>query len=206
MVDRNTDTPFSIYVENGGGWPLYSGSNLTPVYQSMEQIRLALRQVISASSYLDGNGNPTTANVPDNFNILSMRGPWQLTAPAGATLGRFNTFTQSVEFPSAPTYVEQSNGNGTGIAGGSATGANAVGVSWGRPVAGATYKVTAIGTGGARIVVQLWVGGNVVSQTPYLSDGQSANVTWPASGGWAVVIARSAPNQAGSIRATMIKQ
>ena len=206
VVDRNTLTPFSIYVENGGAWPLYSGSNLTPVYQSMEQIRLALRQVISASSYVDGNGNPTTANVPGNFNILSMRGPWKIEKPAGGTLGRFNTFTQSVEFPSNPAQVEQSNGNGTGIAGGESTSANAVGVSWGRPVAGATYAVTAIGSGGASVRVVLWKGGAVASDSGYLSNGQTAQVTWPSSGGWTTIYTRSAPNQAGSIRATMIKQ
>lgn len=202
VVDRNTDTPFVIYVENGARWPLYSG-NTTPVYQSMEQIRAALRQVISASSYVDGNGNPTTANVPGNFNILSMRGPWQVVRPTGAKPAPFNTFSQSIEFPSSPTVVEQSNGNSTGISGGNPLSG---GLTWGRPEAGATYKVTAIGTGGARLKVQLWKGGTVVSDSGYLANGQSALVTWPTSGGWVTVSALSAANQAGSIRGTMIKQ
>ena len=198
VVDRNEGTPFAIYVENGARWPIWINNPTADnaMYNEMENMRKHMRQVISANSYVDGNGNPTTANVPGNFNILSMRGPWTSTV-AGAAPAPYNSLTQSIEFPSKPTYVEQSNGNSTGISGG---------VSWGKPVAGATYKVTAIGTGGARMALQLWVGGNVVSQTGYLADGQSANVTWPASGGWAVVIARSAPNQAGSIRATMIKQ
>lgn len=206
VVDRNTSTPFVIYVENGASWPLYSG-NTGPVYSEMERIRASLRQVISASSYVDGNGNPTTTNVPGNFNFLSMRGPWIINWPTGATPARFNTFTQSVEFPSSPTQIEQSNGNGTGIAGGDPNPlTNGTGVSWGRPEAGATYKVTAIGTGGARLKVRIYKGGAVFSETGYLANGQSATVTWPTSGGWTTIYAQSAPNQAGSIRGTMIKQ
>ena len=205
VVDRNTDTPFTIYVENGGGWPLYSGNN-TPVYQNMEQIRGALRQVISASSYVDGNGNPTTANVPGNFNILSMRGPWKIEWPVGGTPAKFNTFTQSIEFPSTPGLVKQSNGNSTGIAGGDPTPVNATGLSWGRPVGGATYTVTAIGTGGASVKVTLMKGNAVASETGFLTNGQTAQVTWPTSGGWTIIYTQNSPGQAGSIRATMIKQ
>ena len=198
VVDRNVGTPFSIYVENGAPFRLWTNNPGADnaMYNEMDNMRKALRQVISANSYVDGNGQPTTADKPGNFNILSMRGPWQAQAGSG-TPAPFNTFTQSIEFPSKPTVVEQSNSNGSGVSGG---------VTWAAPVPGATYKVTAIGSGGARVRVQLWKGGSVVASTGYLSNGQSANVVWPSSGGWTTIWAISAPNQAGSIRATMIKQ
>lgn len=200
VVDRNTATPFVIYVENGANFPLYKGGGLdTEVYLEMERLRKALHPVDSAYGYVDGNGNPTTANEQGNFNILSLRGPWALQS--GDAVAPFNSLTQSIEFPNKPAVVVQQNGNGTGIAGGAVSNG---GLTWGRPAAGDKYRVTAIGTGGARVRVILYgTSGN--ADTGYLSDGQSAVVTWPA-GGWASVLAASAANQAGSIRATMIKQ
>ena len=201
VVDRNTATPFVIYVENGANFPLYQGGDVdTNVYREMERMRAAMRQVVSAYSYVDGNGNPTTANEQGNFNILSMRGPWERNSASGV-VAPFNSLTQSIEFPAQPNYIEQKNGNSTGIAGGAV--ANG-GVIWGRPEAGAKYRVTGIGTGGARVKVILY-GTTTNADTGWLLNGQSSVVTWPA-GGWALVLAQNPANQAGSIRATMIKQ
>ncbi|MET0322343.1 MAG: Atrophin-1 multi-domain protein, partial [Duganella sp.] len=208
VVDRNVGTPFSIYVENGARWPIWvnnPGAD-NAMYAEMDNIRKALREVISANSYVDGNGNPTTADKPGNFNILSMRGPWSVVGTGGGTPAPYNSLTQSIEFSSRPTALEQANGNGTGIAGGSAAQG---GVSWGRPVAGDKFLLTAIGTGGAQIRLAVYGtnpnGSQYFAQTNYLSNGQSTVVTWPA-GGWATVYARIGANQSGSIRATMVKQ
>lgn len=203
VVDRNTDTPFSIYVENGARWPIWINNPAADgaMYNEMEHMRQAMRQVISANSYVDGAGNPTTADKPGNFNILSMRGPWQVVGTAGGTPAPYNSLTQSIEFTAKPAYQEQSNGNGTGIGGG---------VTWARPQPNDKFLLTGIGSGGAK--VKLVVYGNDAAgkaynyQTPSVGDGQSTVVTWPASGGWAVVYASIGANQAGSIRATMIRQ
>ncbi|USX21120.1 Atrophin-1 multi-domain protein [Oxalobacteraceae bacterium OTU3REALA1] len=207
VVDENTATPFYIYVENGAAFSLLNGTSAdTQMYAELERLRKELRQVVTADSYVDGNGAPTTTNVPGNDNILSMRGPW-VTYPLGGTTAPFNSLTQSIEFPSRPAVVEQQNGNGTGISGGPV---NNGGVTWARPVAGATYQVKAIGTGGAQMRVQLsWYpsGQSTISNviTPWLADGQTASITWP-TGAWATVWARNGVSQKGSIRATMIKQ
>lgn len=205
VVDENTGTPFAIYAEIGAPFNLLNGNNSHdyPIYQELERMRQAMRQVVSASGYVDGNGNPTTANVPTGKeNLLSMRGPWTPYTP-GSSAAPFNTFTQSVEYPALPTVTEQQNGNGTGIGGGSiAMG----GVTWARPVAGATYRLTAIGTGNAAVRIVMYSGSSQVGGTPYLTNGQSANFVWPASGGWATVWTKNGVNQAGSIRATMIRQ
>lgn len=205
VIDENDGTPFVIYIENGAPVSFYSSDNQSAnnaVYAELERVRQSLRQVTTAYSFVDGNGNPTTTyESSPTANLLSMRGPWALTS--GAQLGKFNTFSQSLEFPAAPAQVVQSNGNGTGISGGSV--ANG-GVTWARPVPGATYRLTAYGTGGASISIQTYSGGTSVGQTNYITDGQSRTFTWPATGGWAVVWARSAAGQAGTIRATMIKE
>jgi hypothetical protein len=202
VVDRNTDTPFAIYVENGAPFKLWTGTSAdNAMYNEMERMRAAMRQVISANSYVDGNGQPTTTDKPGNFNILSMRGAWGVTGTAGGTPAPYNSLTQSVEFASRPAAQEQANGNGTGIA---------RGVTWARPLPNDKFLLTGIGTGGAQVKLTLYgndAAGKAYSyQSPYLSNGQSTVVTWPASGGWAVVAVRIGANQAGSIRATMVKQ
>lgn len=198
VVDENTATPFYIYVENGAAFPLYTGNDAN-VYKEMENIRKKLQQV-SADSYVDGNGAPTTSNVPGNDNILSLRGAWA-TDNLPVT-GLFNSMRQRIDLPAQvqpKTYV---NGNGTGIAGGSI--ANG-GVTWAQPVPGASYKVTAIATGGARLKIDIYKGSSLFGGTGWLSNGQSAVVTWPV-GGWTGISVIGAANQAGSITGTMIKQ
>jgi hypothetical protein len=208
VVDENTATPFFIYAENGSAFSLLKNDNAIdwPIYQEMERIRLKLRLVVTAASWVDGNGAPTTANEPGNFNILSMRGPWHPYGSGAAAPAPYNSLTQSIEFPARTAVSEQNNGESTGISGGLiAMG----GVTWARPVPGATYKVTAIGTGGAQMRVQLtWYSTPTTTSTiytPYLGNGESALITWPV-GGWATVWAKNGVSQKGSIRATMIKQ
>lgn len=207
VVDENTATPFYIYAENGSTFSLNNGTaSDSMVWAEMENLRKGLFRVMTADSYVDGNGLPTTTNVPGNDNILSMRGPWE-TYLSSAPPAPFNSLTQSIEFPSSPTVQQQTATDGPQIAGGKVVNG---GVSWSRPVEGATYKVTAIGTGGAQMKVQItWTpAGQSASTyvvTPYLGNGESANITWPV-GGWVRVWARNGVSQKGSIRATMIKQ
>jgi hypothetical protein len=55
VVDRNRGAPFAIYVENGSDLTLHRGGWDNAVADDLERIRRALRQVVSARGWLDGN-------------------------------------------------------------------------------------------------------------------------------------------------------
>ena len=83
VVDRNYGTPFVIYVENGSGFKLHAGGWNSNVADDLDRIRAALRQVVAADGWMDGEGNGF--DVDNNLNILSMRGNWQMQS--GTTPG-----------------------------------------------------------------------------------------------------------------------
>ena len=201
VVDENDCTPYFIYVETGANFNIYSGtpSQNDAMIAELNRIRTSLRQVLSAYSYVDGNGQPTTTDKAGNDNLLSMRGPWG--SPAGP-VRLFNTRTQNIELPSSPTAVEFANGNGYGVSGGPLASG---GVTWARPVVGAKYRFTVTGTGGASLRFVLFAGGQAKASAGPLTNGQSATVVWP-DGGYLGLYAKNAPNSAGTLRATMIRE
>ena len=198
VVDENTDTPFVIYVENdltesGASWPIYQYNN-AQLNAEMERMRLALRPVIKADGYIDGNGAPTTADVPGRENLLSMRGDW--SAPAGMA-PFFNSETERLEFP-----AQSSAFNRTLLGSISST---ALGpIIWARPVSGATYRLTAIATGGASAWFAVQANSTTVASTPRIFDGQSTNIVW-TEGASLQLNVRSGVNQASSLRVTMVQ-
>ena len=205
VVDENDCTPYFIYVETGAEFDLFANatqnSQQQEIRNELDKIRQNLRQVVSAYSYTDGNSQPTTADQPGNFNLLSMRGPWGIYQGPGPAV-QFNGQTQTLEFPSSPNVTEQSNGNGTGV---SASLPGEGTITWAKPVPGATYRFTVIGTGDASLRFAIFSGKTVIGTAP-LTNGQSATLVWPASGGYMAIYAKNAANKAGSVRATMIRE
>jgi hypothetical protein len=190
VVDRNVGTPFVIYVENGTGYDLHHGSWDKAVAAELDRIRANLRQVVSASAWVDGNGQATTLAPTATENKLSLRGPWARSAGTGTAA--FDSYSQSLLFSAAPTKTVVSNGNSTGL----------TKVKWAAPAAGTTQKFTVTATGGATLRMQLYSGGTMVADTGNLGNGGSASFAWPA-GAWFMLTATSGVNVASSVRAAL---
>jgi len=217
VVDRNDGTPFNINVEIGSTFSMSKLSWDNAVAAELDRIRANLRQVVGAKSWVDGDGNAIAAPVtlmakgtlavasstvagltpPANLNLLSMRGPWQLSA--GAALGTFNSWTQAIEFPASSVRVSQSNSNGRGLSK----------LSWAKPVVGGKLRMTAIATGGASLRVVVYSGSVVSFDSGNLGNGGFCDFTWPANG-WITLYAASAiygkPTSGlpSSVRATLV--
>lgn len=189
VVDRNVGTPYAIYVENGANFNLMPKGWDNNVAAQLDSIRAGLRQVVSAASWVDGNGNPMTAQ--KNLNILSMRGPWFLQA--GPQLGVFDSSQQTLVFPATTVRIVQANGNSTGLSK----------VSWGMPPAGSTQRVTVSATGGAMLRIQVRSGGKQTFDSGNLGDKDSARITWPA-GASVVLVATSGVNGPSTVRADLV--
>jgi hypothetical protein len=195
VVDRNHGTPFNIYVENGSGFNLHGrGRWDTAVGYDLHRIRDALRPVVSASGWVDGDGRPFTPE--RNLNLLSMRGPWKVRS--GAAPGTFDTWAQAVVFPEAAEKTVQVNASNRSM--------NPV--SWAVPAGGTRYRLTAIATGGARLRVQLRErsGGEyrIVVDSKELGDGDTFVFAWPAQPVVPIVHAISGTGQPSSVRGTLV--
>jgi hypothetical protein len=190
VVDRNVGTPFVIYVENGTGYDLHHGTWDNAVAAELDRIRANLRQVVSASAWVDGDGQATTLAPSATENKLSMRGAW--TRSAGTGTAAFDSYSQSLLFSAAPTKTVASNGSSSGL----------TKVTWAVLAAGTTQKFTVTATGGATLRMQLYSGGTMVADTGNLGNGGSASFVWPA-GAWFVLTATSGVNVASSVRADL---
>ncbi len=179
IVDANIGTPFVIYAEIGADAnPSPSGWNNT-VATEMQSIRAALRRVVSAQGWIDGNGKTFTPN--QNLNLLSMRGNW--TQQSGSVLGQYSSWDQAVVFPATNSMSEVVNYSNRGM--------NAV--TWAKPVSGATYKLTANTTNGGKLRMSIYdqLVGKVVFDSGYLANGESKTFTWTASSPRLVLYAQS---------------
>jgi hypothetical protein len=191
VVDRNTGTPFVIYVENGSDFTLMPNGWDNTIASQLDQIRASLRQVVSASSWLDGN-EKSMASLNQNFNAFSMRGPWKVTS-TGTAAGVYESMAQAVVFPVTEKQIIQQNTNGTGL----------FNVGWGQRIPNSKQRFTAHATGGAAIRLDVWVGGGIFYSTGNIGDGISKEFTWP-EGGWITVTATSGLNKASSVGAELI--
>lgn len=168
VVDRNVGTPFYIYVENGAGFNLHKNGWNNVAASELDQLRMALRPLDKATGWIDGNGkgfNPAVAQ-----NLLSMRGYWYKTK--GPQAGVFDTWRQAVVFPATSTPIEQVNAGGRAYSG----------VTWAKPSVGASYRLTAIATNGARLrmTVKDKNTGALAFDSGDLSDGQAVDLVWPS--------------------------
>ena len=185
VVDRTENTPFAIYVENGSNFSLMPNGWDNKVVAQLNLIRAGLRKVVSAESWLDGDGNVKAA--PVTGNLLSMRGSWWMSG--GTALGVFDTLQQALVFPPMAKSITQSNGNYTGY----------TKVTWAQPAANTLMRFKSVATGGARvrITVKTAAAGQVYD-SGLLADGQSSTFYWPGTGAAVTVVATSGVSATGS--------
>lgn len=104
VVDKNFETPYVIYVENGASFKLSNATGWdNNVAADLQTIRAALKMVSSVDHFLDGNGNKLVQPYP-NQNLLSMRGSssaWQRSGSTGDATCHFDTWSQSLVFDKA---------------------------------------------------------------------------------------------------------
>jgi len=183
VVDKNYETPFAIYVENNSSFRMSNLSWDNAVASELQTIRAALRMVISASKYLDGNNNTLVA--PTKVNLLSMRGPNSWIRQSGGDANvRYDTWSQSLVY-------DGSNTKNTTHQNWSKLGYN--NVAWGKLIATKVYTFSVTATGGAKLSIIIQVNSVTVYTSPALASGQSVNFTYPLNG----VIALSAFKPAG---------
>jgi len=165
VVDRNSGTPFVIYMEIGSS---YNNGWTGPSANDLELIRQALRKVESTESWIDGDGKPFAA-FDKNLNLLSMRGAWYRVK--GTQSGTFDGVQQAVAFPPTTTEIQMSNTGGRAYAG----------VTWAKPKVGALYRLSAITTGGGkfRMTVKNRITGTLVYDSGTLNNGWSVDFAWP---------------------------
>ncbi|MDB5799670.1 MAG: hypothetical protein JWL63_609 [Rhodocyclales bacterium] len=192
IVDRNYGTPFVIYVENGSGFSLHKGGWSTVVAGELDEIRKALRQVVSATGWVDATGHAFTP--PRNLNLLSMRGAWTLRE--GTNPGVFDTLKQAVVFAANPSRVVQTNWSGRAV--------NLV--SWATPQRGRSYRLTAEATGGAMLRVQIIekATNKFVYDSGDLGNAGSVTFSWPTDDYTVVTTASSVAGVSGSVGGTLV--
>ncbi|MET0319473.1 MAG: Atrophin-1 multi-domain protein [Duganella sp.] len=167
VVDMNTGTPFSIYVENGANFDLHKGGWNNANAAELDRIRANLRMVKSSDGYINGDSKvirPTT-----NLNPLSMRGTW--TRKAGTATGPFETLAQAVVFPATTTAIVQTNSSSRVLGS----------VDWSSRRVGSTQALTAVTTGGGKLRLQINVAGKTVFDSGDLTNNQSVRFVWPAN-------------------------
>ena len=188
VVDQNEGTPYYIYVENNSGYCMHCMPWNSVVAAELQTVRAALRQVVAADGWIDGDGK---AMVPQKqFNLLSMRGPW--TRQTGTGTGKFNTYSGAVEFGPTTGPTTLVNGTNRGLAG----------VNWAKATAGTTMKLTAITTGGGKFRAQVYSGSTIAFDTGMMINGATARFVLP-TGGWYVFYVVSGTGAASSVKATL---
>ncbi|MEW7847165.1 Atrophin-1 multi-domain protein [Massilia aurea] len=170
VVDRNTGTPFVIYVENDAGFKLMPKGWDNTIAGQLDQIRAGLRQVVSAQDWIGADGKSVSASVKaqKKGNILSMRGPWQ--RQSGTASANYDQATQSLVFDAATTKSVQINDANTGL----------TRVNWAVPAPGTDMTFTVAATGGATLRVHVLSNKRLVQESKDLADGQSLRFSWPA--------------------------
>lgn len=203
VVDRNTETPFVVYVEMGASKsPMKRGWH--PEYAAqLDRVRGALRQVVAVERWVDGNGKPMTMD--QGQNEMSLRGPWRRASGGGSDgdrakradasvatsagdapargYGVYDTRRQAVVFPAGSGVVTQVNDSGRSLQP----------IAWAKPEAGKRYRLTAQATGGATLRLQLLdkARRTTLFDSGDLGDGVSKEFSWPEGQGAVAVTVRS---------------
>ncbi|MDI1478820.1 hypothetical protein [Polyangium sp. y55x31] len=192
VVDRNTDTPFVIYVENGSKFTVSTkppGEWDTVVANQLFDIAHALRVMTSSDGFIDGDGKEFVPNT--NLNRMSMRGPWNGSG------GAFDSWQQAFVFPSTDTVIKQEQTNATWD----------YRVSWAPWTAGKNYRLTVVATGGAKLNMQFKDGMyKTILETGTLGDGESKSFLMPTDNGYPILIATSGVGQASSVRGILVAE
>lgn len=193
VIDSSGSTSFVIYAELGSGVTPMATASYNEVANDLQTIRAALRRVTSASSWIDGNGNPFTPN--QNLNLFSMRGVW--TQYAGNVLGKYSSWDQAVVFPATQSVSEVINYANRGM--------NQV--IWATPQIGSKYKLTAKTTGGGKLRLTVYdqLTGKVVTDSGYLGNNESTIFTWTANSPRLTVYAQSGIGSSSSVGGQILK-
>lgn len=193
VVDRNTGTPFVIYVENDAGFSLMPKGWDNAIAAQLDQVRAGLRQVVSAQAWVDGNGKSAADAIKaqQNTNILSMRGYWY--KQSGTATAAFDTATQSLLFGATTTKTVYSNNSNNGL----------TRVNWAAPKAGSQVNFTVAATGGATLSMQVSVNGVQTIDTKNLGNGQSMRFLWPLNG-VVTLIATSGTSGESSLKSSLV--
>lgn len=194
VVDRNSGTPYIIYVENGSNFQLHEGGWNNTTARDLQRIRAALRQVVAVDGWLDGEGQPM--EMVRALNLLSLRGPWQLRQ--GRQAGKYRSLEQAVVFEATGEPVVQTNSSGR----------NLHGVHWALPQAGSSYRLAATATGGASVQLQvLGADRTVLHDSGPVAGGEAHTFVWPPQHtGVALTVRNGGGTRAASIGATLVPQ
>lgn len=178
VVDSNVGTPYVMYVEIGADFNLMPKGWDNSIAWQLDYIRSGLRQALSASDWIDGNGKSATAAIAaqKSLNLLSMRGPWY--KQAGTAAASYNTEKQQLEYGTTTTtratYANTYNTTMTKV-------------MWAMPAVGTPMKFTSVSTGGASVRMTVTTNGKLMFDSGHLLAGQSARFTWPGPSAVAVV-------------------
>lgn len=191
VVDRNYGTPFAIYVENGSGFDLHKGGWDNGVAYDLDYVRQSLRQMVSDGGWVDGNGKSFRPNL--SYGLLSMRGASQVQQ--GTVPGVFDTWSQAVVFPTTSTRTTQVNYSSRGM--------NSV--TWGIPIVGASYRLAAVASGGAKLRLQIYdqVAKIFVFDSGELGNGEGKLFKWPVASVSLVMYTYSGVGQPSSVRGVL---
>jgi len=168
VTDRNHATPFNIYVEIGTGYSL--GPAGAAVDGALATLQHALRPLESAASWVDGYDRPTLRH--PKLELQTMRGKWSLPNSGTVIDGSYATWQQAVVLPEA------------GIS--RFSGWNNDRVSWGKNVAGTSYRVEVETTGGATVQYKVYCdapNAGTKADSGVLSNGQGFDLVWPTGTG-----------------------
>ena len=190
VVDMNTGTPFSIYVENGAAFDLHKGGWNNANAAELDRIRASLRMVVSSDGYI--NGDSKVIRPTSNLSPLSMRGTW--TRKTGTATGPFDTLAQAVVFPATTTAIVQTNASSRVLGS----------VDWSSRRVGSTQVLTAITTGGGKLRLQVNVAGKTVFDSGDLTNNQSARFVWPANA-TTVLTTTSGTSGASTVSGTLLE-
>jgi len=192
VVDRNTGTPYVIYVENNANFNLMPNGWDTGIAAQLDVIRAAIRQVTSVAQWVDANGSVFTPS--QNLNLLSMRGPWYLGS--GTNAGSFDSWQQAVVFANDGTPTVQTNYSGR----------NMPAITWAIPQAGQQFTIAASASNGATVKLDLvQAGGVTVFSTGFLGNGATMTFTWPSGTLTPMVTTAGGLQGGGTVSATLVR-
>lgn len=190
VVDRNHETRFTLFAENGSGLSVQRLAWDPGSDDELDLIADSLRVMAASAGFVDGNGRAFT---PDrNLNLASLRGPW--TRIEGERDGHFDSWRQALVFPQTAAPIVQSQFSENWVRP----------TPWARLEAGKSYRFSVAAEGGATLQLSLRdAAETVLYETGFLGDGGSAVFTLGA-GQKPMLTARSGTGGPSSVRATLL--
>jgi hypothetical protein len=192
VVDQNEHTRFAIYVENGASFDLHQRRWNLAAAADLDHIADALRPVVKADTWLDGNGQRFAPEM--KLNLLSLRGPW--VGHQGKQAPQYDSWSQSLRFGSDTGHTLATQRD---------DGAQRV-TTWAPWREGKNYRFSVDASSGASLRLKLRdVQGTVVWDSGDLQELAQKLFVMPAAGLRPLLIAASTKG-AASIRASLIEQ